>query len=157
MHMIQPGIIFTLETQALSVAVLRILHELAPRDRNFTIEIFPGADDVFSYFQKEGPPAVALFDDLSSHNGFGRTGAFTYFSRVRENKWAKGTMHRRIPFWALSLDRTQWAVGIHRPRMSITKQIYHDFFVRFETQIASGLYPWGKPRKGEHGPRDLKD
>lgn len=154
MHMIRPGAIFTIGTQDLSKEVLRIIDWFAPRDRNFDIQVFPGTESVITHFSKDGPPAVALFDDLSSNNGFGTSGAFTYFSRVREVKSVRGGTRRRIPIWAFRLKRNQWAVGIHRPTISSARQIYHDFFVSFDERIASGQFPWGKPRKGEPAPRD---
>ncbi|MBI3442607.1 MAG: hypothetical protein HY007_02480 [Candidatus Sungbacteria bacterium] len=106
--------------------------------------VFEDPGDVERYFQSGVSPnaAVALFDERGAR----------YFNMMARSRPEDA---RRMPAWTYG---SQWAVCVHERchndhrEFVCARQLYADFFRRFEGQLHKGSFPWGSPRKKEFGP-----
>lgn len=142
-----PRVIFTLAGIPQSeriISALRKIHTENGTSSRQDCLVFEDPGDVERYFQSGVSPnaAVALFDERGAR----------YFSMMARSRPEDA---RRMPAWTCG---SQWAVCVHERchndhrEFVCARQLYADFFRKFEGQLGKGSFPWGPPRKKEVGP-----
>jgi hypothetical protein len=141
----RPNLIFTLRGNSQAEAVIAQLQKLSIRTDapNCSYRIFATHGEIESHFATEHSPgrAVAVFD--GSHRS---RRCFSQYARGRERD------QNALPKWSAG---ARWGVGINPNTARIENcafQIRANFLRNFDASVGNKSFPWGNPRKKEHGP-----
>ncbi len=139
-----PRLFFTLKGNPRSEEVVSCLRVMVQGTAECVV--FESPEEIRARFESGISPngAVVLFDHNMGINHFSPT----THSRPDDSKL--------IPSWAWG---AQWAVKVAprcQPAERCARQLYADFRKRFQERLNNGLFPWGRPRKGEPPPINIK-